>query len=250
MSANLHERTRADVDAHFAARIDRASETRMREHLSDCDECATYYDQHALLAELDPKAPSREARLLSALGVAPSRERRVPAWAFGGGFAVAACALLLILVIPREAPVEEGFTPRGAGTADLIVRRIDGTHSRPVGQTIPRNAELAFGYLNPTGRGQLLVFGVDEHRHVYWYHPTWTRAEDSPRAVPIEKTADALELKAATRHDLDGERLTLYGVFTDKALTVQEVEALLSAGGVEKLGEVVKLELTVDGGGE
>jgi hypothetical protein len=248
MSANLHERTRADIDAHFAARIDRTGEERMREHLTDCEECSAYYDQHALLAELDPKAPSREDRLLSALGVAPVRERRAPAWVFGGGFAVAACALLLIFVVPREAP-SDGFTARGSGSADLILRRTDGPSPRPVAAAIPPEAELAFGYLNPNGRARLLVFGVDEHGHVYWYHPTWTRADENPSAVPVEKTADALELKAATRHDLDGRRLTIFGVFTDAAPTVKDVEKQLEVAGVEGLGDVVKIELKVTGRG-
>jgi hypothetical protein len=249
MSAQ-HQQTRADIDAHFAARIDRAAEERMREHLADCEECTAYYDQHALFAELDPKAPSREQRLLSALGVEPTRERRAPAWAFGGGLAVAACALLLILVIPREESPTAGFTPRGEAKADLILRRVDGPGPRPVAQAIPAQAELAFGYVNPNGRKRLLVFGVDEHQHVYWYHPTWTDAAQSPRAVPIDKGETPLELKAATRHDLDGERLKLYAVFTDEAPTVQEVERQLADKGVDDLGDVVTIELKVAGPGK
>jgi hypothetical protein len=95
------------------------------------------------------------------------------------------------------------------------------------------------------------VFGVDEHGHVFWYHPQWKRAADEPRAVAIEPTEEARELPAATRHDLDGERLTLYGVFTDEAPTVQEVERRIAKAGVDALGDVVKIELKVTprGGG-
>ena len=86
--------------------------------------------------------------------------------------------------------------------------------------------ELAFGYLNPASRPWLLVYGVDEHGHVYWFHPSWDDPAQDPSAVQAAAGAGMHELPEAISHALDGRRLTLHGVLSERRLTVKQVEAL------------------------
>jgi hypothetical protein len=241
---DLHRRTRTDVDAHFAGRIDRDGERRMRRHLFECEDCSTYYAQMRLFAAIDPDAPSSEERLLAGLGVERPRARSLPMWLFGGLATAAVCALLLVVALPREP--ETGLAPRGEAHADIVARVLADGAASPIGDSLASDAELAFGYANPEGWKRLLVFAVDEHGHVFWYHPAWTRAEDDPRAVAIQRTDDAVELPSAARHGFDGERLTLYAVFTNEAPTVREVERLVGMGGVDSLGRVIARQVRID----
>jgi len=86
------------------------------------------------------------------------------------------------------------------------------------------------------GKARLLVYGVDEHQHVYWYHPAWP-----PSAAPPVPLVDAAgvgphELPEAIRHPLDGRRLQIVALLFDRPLSVDEVErALLGADGLEAL---------------
>ena len=69
------------------------------------------------------------------------------------------------------------------------------------------------------------MFATDENRRVYWFYPAWTRAEDTPEAVPIRPATTMVELGEAVTQDLDGPRVALHAVFADRALTVRDVEA-------------------------
>jgi hypothetical protein len=89
--------------------------------------------------------------------------------------------------------------------------------------------ELAFAYQNPTGWKRLLIFSVDEHRHVRWYHPAWVDGRDDPIAIPISSGAGVHEIKEAVRHAIDAEALTIFGLFTNDPLSVKAVEARLEA---------------------
>jgi hypothetical protein len=72
MSRERHERAR--IDDYFAARGSPADERIMREHIGACEACRAYFDRRVILQELDPGAPSREARLLHGLGIAPAQD--------------------------------------------------------------------------------------------------------------------------------------------------------------------------------
>lgn len=230
------------VDAHFAGSIRPAQEQRMRQHLPDCPACRRRYERQLLLAELDPSAPDAKTRLARGLGLRLSRP--LPSWlpslrlpAVGMALATAA-AVCLLLVLPRgTSATEEGFTARGGGRLPaeeaptmLVYRLTPDGGSEPLAQTLAPRDELAFAYRNPEGHPFLMVFGEDEHGHVFWYHPSWNDAARNPSAVPVAPSADMVELPEAISQNLDGQELTLHAVFMDSPWTVRQMEAWLAQG--------------------
>lgn len=219
------------VDAHFAGTIDPEGERRLRTHLPGCAACRERYERHLALASLDPSAPAPADRLAVGLGLdggLPARRRS--AWWVGAPIVAAAAAAVLLLAL--RGPTDEGFAGRGGHDATPAVRvwRIVDGAARPVadGGVMASADELAFAYENPGGRAHLLVFGVDERGGVYWYHPAWDTAAQSPRAVAIAGGPALHELPAAVRHEIAGDRLWLHAVFTDEPLDVRAVEALVA----------------------
>lgn len=215
------------VDRHFAGRISPRGERALREHLPACEACRRRYERHLLLAELDPQALGSEERLGRGLGLRPGRRGLALGPVLTLAAAGAACAALLWFALPGRLP--GGFTARGGrpdgAEVELLVYRVQaGRPPQPVAEAIGPQDELAFAYRNPGGLGRLLVFGVDEHGHVYWYHPAWTDPQASPLAVPIARGAEPRELPEAVSHALDGAELRLFGVFTDRPVGVREVE--------------------------
>jgi hypothetical protein len=225
---------RALVDAHFAGSIRAGAERAMRGHLAECDACRGYYERHLVLAALDPQAKSAEERIGVALGLRPPRARFSAAPLAWGACALAV-ALAVFLSRPRHAAMEEiaEYTARGASSLEAEPRifayrmepreRIDGASA-----SIGEREALAFAYTNARRYEHLLVFGVDEHRHVYWYYPAWIDAQQDPRAVAIGGGTEMRELPQAVRHDLDGSQLTIHAVFTHRDPSVKEVEALVA----------------------
>jgi hypothetical protein len=135
----------------------------------------------------------------------------------------------------RPAPYEPaGLTARGTGAKDLpaqtnlLVYRLR-PQGRPelVGDEISARDELAFAYRNRAGLKRLLVFGVDEQKNIYWYHPSWTDAEQNPASVVIQAGEGIQELPEAVSHVLKGKTLRIYGVFSNRPWSVREVEALV-----------------------
>jgi hypothetical protein len=223
-----HERARRAIDAHFAGRGSAAEAELLRTHVASCDGCRRRFDRHLLLARLDPRALPEEERLAKALGIARARPRRK--WM--ATVAVAATAVALFVVAPRSLRHHVGAAgdpvARGAGDvapALLIYRTsADGTAARVVGDSIARDDELAFAYTNPQGRAYLLVFGTDEHGHVYWYHPGWPMGAAAPVAVEARRGLGPHELPEAIRHHLDGHRLRVTAVLSDTRLGAGVVE--------------------------
>jgi len=223
-------RERRLVDAHFAGRIDPRDEQRLRRHLEGCAACRERYERQQMLSVVDPGALPFEERMGRGLGL--RRRRRAVVWPLVALSAAAAAALLVVFwpgLTGREA--ELGVRGGGGGRAPLVrlvaYRIAEGRRASFLGESIAPRDELAFAYVNRAGKRYLMVFGVDERRRVYWYHPAWQDAATSPRAVPIRPGADLRELPHAVSHDLAGDSLTLCGVFLDRQLTVKEVERLL-----------------------
>lgn len=217
-----------DVDRHFALRLSPEKEHSLRNHLPDCELCRRRYDRQLLLAKLDPSAKKPEERLASGLGLRASPRRFSAVFVPLGG--LAAAALSLMLVVQLQGRDEAGFAPRGAplSGSELIVHRATRTGAlEPVEATIHADDELAFAYRNEGGSRFLMAFGVDEHRHVYWYYPTWLDPEEDPTAITISKVSASKELPEAIRHALDGQRLTVYGLFLEEPMTVSAIEALV-----------------------
>jgi hypothetical protein len=205
----------------------------MREHLQSCATCRKDYERHLLLAEIDPEVKSAEERIAVGLGIAPER-RWSPA--LFGTIAAGIAAAVLIAVVPwsRRTSADE-FQARGSPTqalspALIVYRATAGRAPALVESTIGASDELAFSYTNPGGFAYLLVFGVDEHGHVFWYYPAWSRPEDNPSAIAVARETKPRELPDAVQHRFDGSRLRLHGVFSNTALSVREVEARLTGG--------------------
>jgi hypothetical protein len=147
---------------------------------------------------------------------------------------VAAAALLLFRVggAKHDGAGPEGeFAARGAAVTEtprVLLYALGPTRDLGPNARMKSSDQLAFAYTNPSGFRNLLVFGVDEHRHVYWYYPAWHDKNEHPRALTIASGPAARELPEAIRHDLDGQALTVHAVFLDEEMPVERVEELVS----------------------
>jgi hypothetical protein len=222
------------VDRHFAGTITPEQERTMRTHLPECAGCQHRYERRLLLARLDPRALGAEDRMARGLGVAPP-PRRPFGWVFLSTASFATAALLVLFFVVPHAPGE--FRARGGpgATSALLVYRLQGDHTPALVTTeIGASDELAFAYRNPGGKRHLAVFGVDEHGHVYWFHPAWTEAKEDPVAIAIEPGPGTHELPAAISQPFDGAVLHLYAAFTNEPLHVRQIEATLDAAHPER----------------
>jgi len=214
------------VDLHFGQRVTVAQEHALRAHLVGCEECRIRYRRHLVLSTLDPRAPRAEERLAHGLGISVRRLRPWMRWAFATG----AAAAILLLLAPARREVE--FVSRGGESSpppQVVVYGVSGGAAAPVGRRVGRNDELAFAYRNPEGRHFLMIFAVDEHGHVYWYHPAWTEQAAEPRAVAAHRGAGLVELREGIVHAIDGKCLTVHSLLLDEPLSVREIEARLAA---------------------
>ena len=229
------------VDRHFAGRIWPRAERKLRQHLPDCADCQRRYQQHMLLAELDPAALSTETRIAVGLGLDCQRTWTAPA-ALVPALGMAALAILFGVAVwtqgrqppagpPTGAP---GFTARGAAPtptkrASLLIYRVPrGGKAQRVLDSIAADDELAFAYRNPNGKRHLMVVARDERGRIYWYHPAWSDEAANPLSIAVQASQEVIELTEAVRQPIRGESITIYGIFSDRALSVQQVEASLS----------------------
>jgi hypothetical protein len=252
-----HRRIRKAIAAHFAGAGAPARDREMRAHLPGCAGCHAHYEQHLLLASLDPSGLSSQTRLARGLGLraaaAPVRGRVTFGWLGWCGAAFAALAIVYTSGgawpgrhAGKGQPAETTpgivgeVTTRGgpasvaaARAPELQIYRFaagaSGGVAQRAGDVVYPGDELAFAYRNPAGMGRLLVFAVDEHGHVYWYHPGWSRPAENPTAVPISVEPGLHELPAAVLHNFDGDRIMIHALFTDRELTVRQVESVVAA---------------------
>jgi hypothetical protein len=230
----VNERTvcvmRAHIDQHFAGTITVDAERAMRAHLPSCAGCTRAYERHLLLAKLDPDAPSAQDRMAIGLGL---RQKPVRRELFLAGVLLPAAAAIFLL-IAKPPSVDEGFHARGSGaipaSSHVVVYRVHGKEPPTVARdTIGRHDELAFSYENGGKKSNLMIFAVDEHRHVFWFYPAWTNASENPLSVAAETTPGSHPLPEAITQSFDGARLTFHGLFSDRPLSVKEVESVIEA---------------------
>jgi hypothetical protein len=219
------------VDAYFDGTLALPEEQAMRAHLPGCAACTARYERHLLLEELDPVAPGAEARIARSLGIGGPGAGGFRWQAPVAALAMAA-ALLLFASFRGGRPLDAGFTARGGDDAtggSVIVYRSArlGTPSR-AGDTIGARDELAFAYENPSAKRYLMIFAIDEHRHVFWYHPGWSNPGEDPTSIAIETTPGVHRLHEAIAHDLDGDALEIHALFTDAPLSVKAVERVVA----------------------
>jgi hypothetical protein len=231
----------------------------MRALLPTCSDCHAFYERHLLLASLDPSGVPIETRLARGLGI---NQPRVPRRAFAGWLSLCGAGVAAVIMVgvvrrvppPRSAheiPPATVTMPMEMNAADVVARggpanvaaaqkpelqvyRIftgkKGTStSEKVDEFIYAGDELAFAYRNPAGKGRLLVFAEDEHGHVYWYHPGWSDAGQNPKGVPISAAPGLHELQEAVLHKFDGERIMIHALFTDRELSVRQIETVVAS---------------------
>ena len=222
---------RSYIDHHFECTITQAEEHAMREHLPACAACRSYYQRWLVLWRLDPDAMPATRRIGHGLGFKDA-PRRIWATPVGATSVVAAAAALLLWSHGGARPDEPGFSARGALASGALSHalvydvRQGGPPALAIG-SVGRRDELAFAYENGAAKNWLMIFGVDEHRHVYWFFPAWTDPAENPGAVPIATDGARHELPEAVRHSFDGRTLEVRSLFLDTPLTVREVESLL-----------------------
>jgi len=261
MIQDAHRRARDAIADHFAGAGVPAAEQEMRAHLPTCPDCHAFYERHLLFASLDPAGVPIETRLGRGLGIRPAR---VPRRAFFGWLSLCGAAVAALLLVfhthggsPGESgPGPRGVTPAAPGLAEpsgegvasrgapanvaaarapevqvyrIFTGRRGSNTSEKADGFVYAGDELAFAYRNPAGKGRLLVFAVDEHGHVYWYHPGWSDAGQNPTAVPISAEPGLHELPAAVLHKFDGERIMIHALFTDRELSVRQIEAAVAS---------------------
>jgi hypothetical protein len=161
-----------------------------------------------------------------------------------GAAGLAAVVLVIGLAGPHRATDTatepgDGFLMRGADRPnDSASQPLFWTYRiLPVGapaladRTFNARDELAFAYSNRGGLPYLMLFGVDEHRHVYWFHPGWPSGTPAPRAIRAAVGPGPHELSEAIRHSLDGRRLTIYAVSSSRPLDAQFIESTVRRAG-------------------
>lgn len=219
-----------EIDRHFEGTISPASERTMRAHLPACAACRGYYERWLLLSRLDPEALAPEERIGRGLGLR-ARPSIVPLRLVSAGTALVAAAASVFLWAHAHSDTA-GFTPRGGPPREGVSRVFiyDVHPGRPAAlaaETITSSDELAFAYENGAAKNRLMIFGVDEHRHVYWFYPAWVAQADDPVAIPIEHDGARHELPEAVRHHFDGARIEIRSLFLDAPVSVSEVEAMI-----------------------
>ena len=75
-----------------------------------------------------------------------------------------------------------------------------------------------------------MVYAVDHIGRIYWLHPYWAEGGPTPQSVPIQRSAERQELSKVVRHSFTNPSLQVIALFTERPLSVHEVEARLRAG--------------------
>lgn len=259
MIHDVHRRARGAIADHFAGAASPAAEREMRAHLPICADCHELYERHLLLASLDPAGVPLEMRLARGLGM---RRVPVPRRAFFGWLSLCGAAAAAVILMgnlrarPSPHAIDEtpsvsaaaatpasvaGVVARGgpsnvaaALTPEIEIYRIftgqrGSSTSEKASDFVYAGDELAFAYRNPAGKGWLMVFAVDEHAHVYWYYPGWSDVMQNPTAVSISAGLGLHELRSAVFHKFDGERIMIHALFTDRELSVRQVEEVVAS---------------------
>ena len=240
----IHRRQRTLIARHFSGAGGPDGEHEMRAHLVECGDCRDRYERHLQLAAMDPQAAlPRDERLALGLGLAsrpaPNAARRWFALAVSA--AAASAFVLLAFGARRNPPLSQTRGASATPGSQLLVYdvgREPAASVRQISSSVRADGALAFAYANISHRRYLMVFAVDEARRVYWYHPGWAKAADNPIAIAVEPDEAVHELPQAVTHRFSGRHLQLWGVFTDRRLSVREMEALVAAAPADEQGGV------------
>lgn len=232
-------RERGLIKRHFRGDVSSGEEGELRAHLPACAACRGYYDRFLLHARLTRSGRSPSDRLAIGLGLHPAPAQGVRALLAPWPLAGVAAAVALLLVLGRgtlESPASD-FGARGAATPSrsaLEIYRVPHNQKpAPVEGVISPDDELAFAYRNPLKYKHLLVFGIDDARTVYWFHPAWNGQAATPVAISIAPGVGPHELGEAVRHDLREGTLRVIGLFTNSPLSVAVIEERIRRGALD-----------------
>ncbi len=224
------------VDSHFAGRIAPSAERRLRDHLDLCKACRARYERWLVLAEIDSRVLPRAARLAIGLGLRPpSQPFRASALALA--FAAAFASLVVVFAWARAARGTQGQLgppiPAPSSEAEFAVYSVGRGGARSAllhaDEEIAPNQPLGFAYAKAAGTKHLVIFGVDERRHVVWYRPAIAESSESLPSVPITDGELLHELSEAFTQTLDEGTLQLFAVFTNREdLRLSEVETAVA----------------------
>lgn len=241
MSTAPHRDIQKAIDIHFKGRGTPQNHALIMEHLPDCPDCHQYFKKRMFLAEMIPGAPTQQERIGATVGLSAPRAPR--AMGFSAFVSAAAMAAGVFLVWPTTQSSDDGFQSRG--NKDRVVAPVesqevfayvasDGAENALVKKEIRHSDELIFSYRNNSSASHLMVYGVDEQKNVYWYHPAWVDAADNPSAVPIAQSEKVIALPLAVAHAYQGANLQLFALFLNEreaGMTVQNLERLLENDG-------------------
>lgn len=220
------------VDRHFDGTLAPNDEQVMREHLPSCGACRARYERLLVLESLDPGALRAEDRIGRGLGIGKPRPA-VLRWPAPAAALAIAAAFLLFFGTRALRPQDGEFTARGGGetggSSVLVYKSAPLGKPTRAGEAIGAHDELAFAYENASAKRYLMIFGIDEHRHVFWYHPGWANPADDPTSIAIETTPGVHHLHEAIAQDLDGRELEIHALFTDSPLSVKAVERIVAS---------------------
>ena len=167
-----------------------------------------------------------------------------------------AAAAVSLIVLPLRSSVphdsDSSFSARGAASFDpnrWISLRVfhpgvtPGAYAEVEG-TILRDDPLVFSVRNAAQSSYrfMMIFGIQDTGSVYWYYPAYNDAQQNPKSVPIEASAETKSLGEEIRHKLSPGWLRVVGLFSDRPLDVATIERLVERGLSER-GSVVSFEL-------
>jgi hypothetical protein len=179
----------------------------------------------------------------------PSRLPRSPwaRWRRLPGMLAVAAAIAAVAVValrppsaterPPTGPSVDEFRAKSAAPGNnrerwsgIRVYRVDATgEARRLGDRLRATDGLLFSYTNlgPAPLEHLMVFGVDAEGAVRWFYPAYDREGENPESISIKRGEADVPLPDVIRHDLAPGPLAIHAVFSDRALRVLEIEALL-----------------------
>jgi hypothetical protein len=246
----------ASETAELQATLAQSPESRQR--LLRVEAVAAHLGDTTAVDEID-LLPDLEQRFAARIPSAPAARRwwRAPRWLGLGLPAVAILLALPALLLrdggsaskPEHSYRAKSATPHLDARARWIalnVFRLSGDAApEPLGDVLHLDDGLLFSYTNlgPAPFSFLMVFGVDEQRRVYWYYPAFMDARDDPKAIDIQKGVSRFALDEVIAHPYQLGTLTLFGLFSDHALSVSALESAVGRG----LGDGTALEATFDG---
>ena len=227
----------------------------LRQHILHCSQCSRLSGELQQLSDKiridpaefsDPKLQQAILTQLSVVAPKPGQSRRKfsSRWApVSLALATGAVAFVLIfLLLPTEKQsfMDPGdqFQARAAFTDPsqrwwalwMFESNESARQYREVKSQISQDAQLVFGYLNhpPVSEqaySHLMIFGIDQQAHVFWYYPAFQELGTDPKSISIQPGKHPLPDRV--EHSLHTGRLCIFALFTKSALRVSQMEQMV-----------------------